>query len=267
MDLLKKKAALTDAVFRLNMVRAVGQTGDIDETPLPGKGDFDLFVFCDEIPAENERRAAYDTCPEAFSECRMTVCEGGHWGTEDALVVEGVDTFFMYFTVEEMRRYIMDVLDGKYPDSENGFYPTGRLATIDTINVLAEKGDTMEPLKALVREYPEALSKALFEHHYERIVDEEDFDRAVSRRDVLFYHMVLENSIDHFLQALYALNKAYFPSRKRTEQYMAAFSRIPADCYARMLRVVEDGSCSESMQRSYDAWLTLVDELGAAADR
>jgi hypothetical protein len=128
--------------------------------------------------------------------------------------------------------------------------------------VLYDEEDTLASLKALVRGYPGALSKVLFAHHYKRIIDEEDFDRAVSRRDVLFYHMVLENSIDHFLQALYALNKTYFPSRKRTEQYMAAFSLIPQDCYTRMLRVVTEGSRAEGIARSYEDWLSLVRELG-----
>jgi len=265
LNLTDQKNRLVEAVFGIAAVKAVGQSGDIDEIPQPGKGDIDLFILCDAIPDERERRAAYATCPQDFSESRMNCCEGGYWGTGDMLLVAGVEAYFMYFTVAEMRRYIADVLDGRYPDSDAGFYPTGRLATIDTIHVLRDEGDTFASLKAMVREYPDTLSRSLFSHHFERIIDEEDFGRAVSRRDVLFYHMVLENSIDHFLQALYALNKDYFPSRKRTEQHMAAFARIPRDCHARMLEVVADGSHGESLARSVRAWRALVDELGTLA--
>lgn len=260
-----KKTKLVNAVSRLAAVKAIGQTGDINEIPQPGKVDIDLFVLCDKIPSETERRSAYDACRDAFSECQLTVCGGGHWGTEDALVADGVGVFFMYFTVEEMRRYIGEVLAGRHLEPEDGFYPTGRLATVGSMNTLYDEGGTLAALKDIVREYPEALSRALFDHHFARIIDGEDIERAVSRGDVLFYHMVLEQSLDHFLQALYALNKMYFPSRKRTQQYLASFALIPRDCHARILRVVEDGSRSATITRSAEQWCEMAEELGKLA--
>lgn len=267
MNLIEKKTALVDAVSGIGGVRAIGQTGDISETPEPGKGDIDLFVFCDEIPSEAERLAAYKPCSGLFSERCMTTAEGGYWGTVDMLLVDGVETFLMYFTVADMSRYLGEVLAGKHPDRDGAFYPTGRLATILMINVLYDEAGTLAMLKDQVREYPDALSKALFEYHFERIIDEEDFGRAVSRRDVLFYHMVLEESIDHFLQALYALNRTYFPSRKRSQQYMDVFQRVPKYCHARMLRVIEDGSRGEGIEHSYEQWIKLVEELERVAQR
>ena len=248
-------------MFRIGAVKAIGQTGDINEIPMPGKGDIDLFVFCEGIPLEAQRLAAYDACKALFSECRMTTSEGGYWGTIDMLMVDGVELFFMYFTVTEMHRYIDAVLAGKHLDRDGAFYPVGRLATMLTINVLYDEAGTLAALKELVREYPEALSRTLFDHHISQIIDEEDFGRTVMRKDVLFYHMVLEASLDHFLQALYALNRIYFPSRKRTDEYMASFKRIPQDCQARMLRVIEHGSHSEGIARSYAQWQGLVEEL------
>ena len=169
MGLREKKSLLVNAVSNMAEVRAIGQTGDVNEIPLPGKGDIDLFVLCDEIPSETARRAAYDACKDAYSEYQMTICTGGHWGTEDALVVDGVDVFFMYFTVAEMSGYIDGALAGKYPEKEEGFYPTGRLAAVQSMNVLYDEGETLVALKDRVFEYPEALSKALFDHHYARI--------------------------------------------------------------------------------------------------
>lgn len=266
MYLHDKKSLLVNTVSKMAAVKAIGQTGDINEVPQPGKGDIDLFVFCGEIPTEAERLTAYEPCA-LFSECRMTTAEGGHWGTTDMLMVDGVEIYFMYFTVAEMGCYLGDVLAGEYPDRDGAFYPVGRLATMLTIHVLVDKEGILAALKEMVREYPEALSGSLFDHHFERIIDEEDFGRAVSRKDVLFYHTVLEESLDHFLQALYALNKTYFPSRKRTDKYMASFERIPQDCHARMLRVIEDGSHSERIARSYEQWRGLVEELKTAANR
>ena len=64
-----------------------------------------------------------------------------------------------------------------------------------------------------------------------RMIDEEDLGRAELRHEVLFYHQVVEAFLDHFLQALYAKNRRYFPSRKRTESAIAAFERKPQNCY------------------------------------
>ena len=50
---------------------------------------------------------------------------------------------------------------------------------------------------------------------------------------------VLENSLDHLLQALYALNHTYFPSRKRIEVYIQMFENKPGNCYDRLLRILE----------------------------
>lgn len=48
----------------------------------------------------------------------------------------------------------------------------------------------------------------------------DNLSRLVLRKEVLFYHQVLEKSLDHLLQALYALNCTYFPSWKRKEEYI-----------------------------------------------
>ncbi len=97
--------------------------------------------------------------------------------------------------------------------------------------------------------------------HLGRTIDEEDFGRAVLRKDVLFYHQVLENAIDHYLQALYAVNETFFPSRKRTNKYIDSFKLKPENCYERLLNVVRLGSSPEGIEKSYTEWCSLVSDL------
>lgn len=191
----------------------------------------------------------------------MNTCEGGMWGTGDVLMVDGVETMFMYFTLEEMTAYLNKVLAGRHLDNENGFYPVGRLATIKDIHVLYDDSDIWLTLKEMVSEYPRELSGKMVEYHLERAIDEEDFGRVLLRKDVLFYHQVLETAMDHFLQALYAANNTYLPSRKRSEQYIKSFPIKPKDCHERILKVISGASSADGIQQSVGEWYALVDEL------
>ena len=86
--------------------------------------------------------------------------------------------------------------------------------------------------------YPQDLAEKMFDFHIRKVNNEEDFNRAVSKKDILLFHSVLESGLDHFLQALFALNFCYFPSRKRSLQFIGQFERKPVDCAQRLLRAV-----------------------------
>lgn len=62
----------------------------------------------------------------------------------------------------------------------------------------------------------------------------------------------IDEFLDHFLQALYAKNRRYFPSRKRTESAIAAFERKPQNCYERLLKVVNLGSNENTIDDSVE---------------
>lgn len=258
----EKKNLLVSAVSKISSVKAIGQTGSLDEDLIPGFSDIDMFVLCDRIPGAMERRNAYETYKELYTECNMNVCENCIWGTGDILKVDGIDTMFMFFTIEEMTTYVEEVLAGKRIYAEGEFYPFGRLATIESIHILFEEDSVMSKLKAKVIEYPDDLAEITINSHLSLTISEEDLGRAYLRKDVLFYHQVLEKGMDHFLQALYALNRTYFPSRKRSEQYINNFIKVPKNCYERLLQVVEYGARSETIPQSIEEYRKLCKELG-----
>lgn len=55
------------------------------------------------------------------------------------------------------------------------------------------------------------------------MIDEEDLDRAELCHEALFYHQVLEELLDHFLQLLYAKNNCYFPQPKALRRIYRPF--------------------------------------------
>ena len=109
--------------------------------------------------------------------------------------------------------------------------------------------------------YPDALRNALLNAYLPKIDDEEDFQRAIRRGDVLFFHSTLDLALDSFLQALFALNRVYFPSRKRSLERIASFQIKPHDCEERLLRVVEMSSKPKTLSDAYDVWQQLCVEL------
>ena len=85
--------------------------------------------------------------------------------------------------------------------------------------------------------------------------------RAIRRKDVLFYHATLDLALDRYLQALFALNHTYFPSRKRSPEFIRGFAIKPEDCETRLKQVVALGASAETLEESYRAWQELCREL------
>ncbi len=250
MKVIDIKNSLVNELSRMEKIKGIGQTGDINAKLIPGNSDIDMFVLCTTIPTEAERKNIYIKYAGEYSECQMNVCSGGIWGYGDILLIDGIDVMFMYFTMEEMEQYLDDVLQGKHLDREGGFYPTGRLSSVESINILYESSSVWTSLKEKVKKHPVNLFKKLFNYHISNALNEEDLGRVLLRKEVLFYHSVLENSMDHLLQALFAVNDIYLPSRKRTEQYINEFQWKPDNCYGRFMQILVDAISDKTIENS-----------------
>lgn len=253
MKVIDTKNRLVSELSQCDKVKGIGQTGDINAELIPGQGDIDMFVLCTTVPTEDTRKQMYLNYSTEYSECLMSVSNGGIWGYGDILIIDGINVMFMYFTIEEMNHYLDEVLQGKHLHKEGSFYPTGRLSSIESINILYESNATWTTMKEKVKKYPIDLFEKLFDSHIANVLKDEDLDRVVLRKEVMFFHQVLENSLEHLLQALFAANCTYFPSRKRSEQYIQVFKNKPADCYERLLRIIERSSSSKTIEESVKA--------------
>lgn len=249
-------------------LRAIGRSGGNRPLPPPGEGDIDLFVYCKEIPPADERSARLASLGAAADQIRVGAIAGGDWGVADALLLCGVETWVMYFTVDQLWAEVRATLAGaNVRRVDDYYYPAGRLAMLLNMEVCYDPDGLLASVADAIREYPEALVAAQLAYHLPLMHDEEDFGRAVSRGDLLFYHFVFDLALDHFLQALFALNRTYFPSRKRSLEHIAAFARKPANCEERLLLAVELGARPASLPQSYRIWRDLTRELADLAAR
>ena len=276
---------LIKSVSKIKEVIAIGKSGG-DTLPENGESDIDVYVFCDGIPDIGARKKAVDALRGAGAgvgsagagaggaggagsasggvvvSASYSEHDGRFWGTVDFITIDKTDICLMYFTQTFMDNEIASVLNGARMDKEEGFfYPTGRCATMLSMYPLYDKSGYIAEKRALLSVYPPALSGKLSKYHIQKANDDENFERAVSRADVLFFHETVESALDHFLQALFALNKRFFPSRKRNIQYIDAFELKPVDCSNRMLKIIELGAKPETLSQSFEMWFSMYTEL------
>lgn len=220
------------------------------------ESDMDIFVYCSGIPPENERAALVSHLSSDYTPGR----ELTRWGVCDLAYMNGEEVWLMYVTEQETIDEAEQTLEGSLPDKlDNYYYPVGRLATLKDIGVLFDKTGFLGGLKARLAVYPERLSRALVKFHSEALLDTEDLERAAARGDALFYHFALDISIEHFLQALFALNRVYFPSRKRSIQYINGFAIQPQACAQTLLDIVRLGGAPGGLRASLGMMTGLID--------
>jgi len=253
--------ALVDTLSRLDCVCAIGKTGGPD-LPKDGFGDIDLFVICERLPTRAEREALYQKRSIECSVKEFGEIEHPHWGLVDSLLLAGTETYPMFFSKDAFVLSIREILRGERTEREsNNFYPTGRCASILGMYLCYDPDELLSKLKQVCKRYPDSLRNALMNTHLSKMNDEEDFHRAIRREDVLFFHSTLDLALDHFLQALFALNRVYFPSRKRSLEKIASFQIKPRDCEKYLLRVVEISKNPDALSDAHEVWQRLCAEL------
>jgi len=253
---------LISNISELSEVQSIGISGSKTSIPKAGEGDIDIFIYCDMIPDLEKRQAVIDQLGSRIQESKINIFEGGHWGVGDYLLVNGIETWLMYFTIKDTLAEAESILNGEYPDKlDNYYYPVGRCAMLKNINVLCDKSNFLGDLKRRLSNYPDKLREIHVQYHLDALDDTEDLQRAVSRKDVLFYHFAMDLAIDHFLQALFAINRTYFPSRKRTLDFIETFNIKPERCNEKLLEVIKLGGFAEGIDQSFEIWTNLVNEL------
>ncbi|HSB01506.1 MAG TPA: DUF4037 domain-containing protein, partial [Anaerolineales bacterium] len=186
----------------------------------------------------------------------------GHWGQGDCLSVAGIETWLLYFTVAEAYAELEAIRGGNYLGRlDSYYYPMGRCAMWKTMRAFYDPDGILQGFRECLAEYPPALRSAAISHHLQALEDVEDLERAVGRKDVFFFHFALDLALDHFLQALFALNEEYFPSRKRSETYLRGFKIKPSECEQRLRQVVVFGGNAETLEQAYEIWNDLVRDL------
>jgi len=250
---------LIETISNISSVQSIGKTGT-KELPLSNESDIDIFIFCNEVPNSELRKKYYDSTDYNLIIVQHDI-ESKHWGIMDFISIDNKEVCLMYFKVNQAIDEINNILSGNRLEKEdNYFYPIGRCATLREINILFDKDNFLTNLKSKLSVFPDVLYSKKIEHHLNKLSDNEDFERAVSRKDILHYHFALDIALDHFLQLLFTINFSYFPSRKRSFDYINKFLIKPNDTVNRILKTLELGGNIETISSSYKNWEEICNE-------
>ena len=252
---------LIDTISKNDLIQSIGKTGT-KELPQNNDIDVDIFIFSEQVPNFTNREKMYINIEKYLNGIEVNEQESKHWGFVDFLKINEIEVCLMYFSVTNINEEIVSLLNGERLEKEsNYFYPIGRCATIKTLNILYDKNNFLNNLQKQLTIYPDELYKKSIEYHLPKINDKEDFGRAIIRKDVLFYHFVLDIALDHFLQLLFTTNKCFFPSRKKTLECINSFNIIPINCANRILEVLTLGGKENELIESYKVWEKLCNDL------
>ena len=252
---------LIDTLSKNDLIQSIGKTG-AKELPQNNDSDVDIFIFSEQVPNFENREKIYTNIEKFLNGVEVNEQESKHWGFVDFLKIDKIEVCLMYFSVPNIIEEIVKLLNGdRLEKEENYFYPIGRCATIKTLNILYDKNNFLFNLQKQLAMYPNELYTKSIEHHLSKINDKEDFGRAITRKDVLFYHFVLDIALDHYLQLLFAVNKNFFPSRKRSIEHIDSFKIKPVNCGNRILEVLLLGGNENELKESYIVWEKLCYDL------
>lgn len=137
--------SLVDAVSSMDEVASVGKTGE-PELPRAGEGDIDVCVYCDSIPRLEKRGNALRSL--GLQSFDLGASRSQHWGVVDFADLNGIETYLMYFTLDETVQSVDSIVNGERLEKEDHyFYPTGRLAMLRDINILFDRHGFLTRMK------------------------------------------------------------------------------------------------------------------------
>ena len=256
----KSIEALVSSLTKDERIIAVG----LSSHPIPQKpdeGDIDLFIYCSVIPEDRERIALYPEIVKDHEQFQCSIMDDAHWGLADFTHLNGIEAWIMYFMKDKESHNFEDIFNGLVFSRCNGFYPTGRLAMYKNMSILFEREPYLSQFKKRVQTYPPKLKDVIMKSAREELCDEEDLRRGAVRKDLVFFHWVLDNALDAFMQYAYALNDELFPGRKRNLEQVADFSLIPQNISQRVKDMIRLASHEETLQEACTAFFALRDEM------
>ncbi len=250
--------SFVSSISLIESVTAIGMS--TKEFPKkPDDGDIDIFIYCNQTVDTSLRELSYESI--SFSVKPKHQFDSNIWGSGDRGEIQGIITWIMYFLERDVLNEVEQVCNGHKIGNDNGYYPVGRIAMLNDINILWERDKFLSNIKNKLSVYPLKLKEAQINYFQNALRYDGELSKATARRDILFYHNVLDQAIDKLLQLIFALNNTYFPSRKRMKEYLSIFSNIPINFYSRILDVIKLSAMENTLEQSLREFKKLRDEV------
>jgi hypothetical protein len=198
--------------------------------------DVDIYLFADEV-LPGVRRAER-VVAELGAEARPE-----SWGADDPFVQGGTDFWHAGQRVEcwlrstrEVDRTLRACLGGEVRReyvvwTVMGFLSYTALADVHSMKVVDDPHGILGRWKEAVATYPEALRQGILDRFMpEAAFWPENFHyrTAVQRADVIYTSGIVQQVLHALIQAVFALNRVYFPGEKRLAHAMETLPVQPS---------------------------------------
>lgn len=219
---------LWNAFAALPEIEAIALGGSRAGTDYDEKSDYDLYIYCTDIPDEGIRRRILEKC------CQYMEIGNSFWELEDDCTLkDGIDIDILYRNIGDFSQTICYVVEEH--TAYNG-YTTCMWHNLLHSRILYDKNGELESLQNKYRiPYPNELRNNIIRKNLRLLTGnlpsyDTQIKKAFARKDMVSVNHRTAAFLESYFDIIFALNRLTHPGEKRMVQYAKEQAEIlPAD--------------------------------------
>ena len=247
-------------IEKFEEVEAVGLSGSVARNVSDELSDLDICVFVnDQLPSPDHRKRKY----EDFGISEFRYLDGDLDDSRiDGLVINDVDFDFLWMSLRRSERFLRDL--SKNHDCDE-YLPGGLLG----LQPLVDPQQHIDRLRGLVPPYSEARAKARVRSNVDKarfsIYALEWTNKAPHRDDYFSFFFNKWLIFDHFVSALFALNRQWRAHEKRLIDQIRHLDLVPRSAANRIESIILHDNENASLEANARSIKELFSDLVAIA--
>ena len=241
-------------------VEAVGLSGSVARSVSDEFSDLDICVFVkDQLPSPDKRKRKY----EEFGISDFRYFDGDLKDSRiDGLVIDDVDFDFLWMSLRRSERFLRDLSKNHECDE---YLPGGLLE----LQPLVDPRQRIASLRGLIPPYSEARAKARVKSNVKSarfsIYALEWTTKAPYRNDYFSFFFNKWMVFDHFVSALFALNRQWRAHEKRIIDQIRRLDIVPRNAACRVESIILHDKENTSLEANAGSIKELLSDLTALA--
>ncbi len=217
---------------------AISLGGSLSKGSGDQHSDIDFYLFAEQVAPEAARAAAIRGLPGIEGEPWVGFdFEESWWGSSGNFRYKGFLVESTVRSVGRIDRVLQDCLDGKVeniPTTWNpfGFYNHCYLSDIKHAVSLEDPAGLLASWKSKIAIYPPKLKQTISAKHLPAArfwLDNPHYLSAIKRQDLVYTTSIVQSSLHHVIQLVYAANETYYGGDKKNLEAVEKMRLKPAD--------------------------------------
>lgn len=202
--------------------------GSLQGLPRDKFSDFDFFLIYHKTPPTLESRIQFmqEHVRSSFIYALNYVSD--EYGASDDFDWDGIEVCTSFYSLDEMKKNIQDVLIKMDYKRKGFYYPMAFVAAIADGSILFERQNKLSEFKQQCKKYPENLkNRVLLEEKGFLSYYQDRMNLAAYRNDHIYFNDLVQLFIDSSLQTIFSYNKIYFYSKKEIDKKISKLMDKP----------------------------------------